>query len=686
MLNKIPRPRTRTYLAGMIIGAAFLLLARSLGLYPVVFADEYIYSKFTRLAPLGGAAVPSYLYFWIYSSTGLCGEGFLSCARLLNVLFFVLTAPFIYLLAKKITGERTALLIAALSVLGPINTYTAYFMPESLYFLCFWMFTYFALSLRREHGVLQWSSLGFFLGITALVKPHALFLMPALAIYFLVLQLQLAQGRPRANHFAQYTAFFLSAIATKVVIGFILAGPAGITLFGPSYSSVAAGSFVNADRSLDLMRLAFDNLRGHVLALTILFSVPVAHLLCCSPLFWRRGSEPRISTNIALYAALTLAVLLTVAVLFTAAVLDSGPYESSARLHMRYYNFAFPLLFLIGASQLSADAVATSTRYRVVVGVPIATMILYAAYTYLAPYSPKLVDSPELRGFTVDSAVFYFLSGASLFSLTLWIYAERTGARIFVYAFLPLAVAFSTFLANTELRQRLVPDLFDSAGTFTRQYLSKDDLSQTVVVGSEPGGLIRSLFYLDNPEASFQVIPKGSAYDLAALPAGKTWVLVIGDHSLPKDAFYQLPMDGFTLALTTCTVDFRKSVWRGVIVSSRGLSGAEPWGTWSSSDAVILEFSVPLPERFNIHLVANAFGPNAEREFVAHVGDRAIKFRLGTAREEKVLQFENMSRSRIISIDVPSPTSPKELGLSADARTLGIGLTELRIEPVRGGL
>jgi phosphoglycerol transferase len=116
------------------------------------------------------------------------------------------------------------------------------------------------------------------------------------------------------------------------------------------------------------------------------------------------------------------------------------------------------------------------------------------------------------------------------------------------------------------------------------------------------------------------------------------------------------------------------------------LSGAEPWGTWSSSDAVILEFSAPLPERFNIHLVANAFGPNAEREFVAHVGDRAIKFRLGTAPEEKVLQFENVSRSRIIRIDVPSPASPKELGLSDDPRTLGIGLTELRIEPVRGRL
>jgi len=682
MPNRILLPKTRACLAGIVIGAAFLLLARSLGLYPTVFADEYTYSKFARLVPLNGAEIPSYLYFWTYSATRLCGDGFLSCARLLNVLFFVLAAPFIYLLGKKLTGERTALLIAALSVLGPINTYTAYFMPESLYFLCFWIFTYFALSLRREHRVLHWSSLGILFGITALVKPHALFLMPALAVYFLYIQMQFTHGRPSASHVTQYAAFFLSALATKFVISFILAGRSGITFFGPSYSSVAAASILDAGRYIDLMRLALDNLRGHVLALSVLFSVAIAHLLRCSPLFLRRVSEPRTSLNVALYAALTLAVLLTVVIAFTASISGAGPYESTARLHMRYYNFAFPLLFLICASQLSADAIATSTRSRAIVGVPIGAAILYAAYTHLTPYTPSLVDSPEVRGITIEKAAFYFLSGASLFSLASWVHAERTGARIFLYIFLPLAVAISSVHVNKELTQRLVPDRFDKAGIFARQYLSSEDLARTVVVGSEPGGLFRSLYYLDNPSASLQTIPPGSAYDLSELPAGKTWALVIGDHELPKDR-YRLPMDGFTLVLANSAIDFRRSVWPGVIASSRGLSVPEPWGTWSSSDAVILEFSVPLPETFNIHLVAHAYGPNAEREFVAHVGDTEVRFTLGTLPEKKVLRFDNPSRSRIISIDVPAPTSPRELGLSADARPLGIGLTGLRIEPIR---
>ncbi len=139
-----------------------------------------------------------------------------------------------------------------------------------------------------------------------------------------------------------------------------------------------------------------------------------------------------------------------------------------------------------------------------------------------------------------------------------------------------------------------------------------------------------------------------------------------------------------TLACPTCTttVDFKKSSWPGVISSARGLSGAEPWGTWSSSDAVTLEFSEPLPEKLAVHLVARAFGPNVGKEFVAHVGDSAFRFTLAASRRRRVLEFSNPKGSKILKIDVPSPCSPKELGLSDDDRRLGIAFTELRIEPL----
>jgi phosphoglycerol transferase len=164
-----------------------------------------------------------------------------------------------------------------------------------------------------------------------------------------------------------------------------------------------------------------------------------------------------------------------------------------------------------------------------------------------------------------------------------------------------------------------------------------------------------------------------------------TGSLVVGDHSLPENSSFQLPMNGFTLARVAGkdnTVDFKKSAWPGVLSSAYGLAVPEVWGTWSLSDVVTLEFSKPLPEKFAVHLVASAFGPNVGKEFVAHVGDSGARFTLSASPEERVLEFSNPKVSKIIKIDVPSPCSPKELGLSADGRSLGIALRELRIEPL----
>ena len=79
----------------------------------------------------------SRFFFIVYRVTNYCGDGFLDCARILNVLFFVSAAPFIYLIGRQITGKKTALLIAVLSLLGPVNVYTAFFMAEAMYFYAF---------------------------------------------------------------------------------------------------------------------------------------------------------------------------------------------------------------------------------------------------------------------------------------------------------------------------------------------------------------------------------------------------------------------------------------------------------------------------------------------------------------------------------------------------------------------
>ncbi len=664
------------FLAAIVI--IFGLLFRNCGIYPVVFADEYNYSKFSRLLPLQDSVFPDYLYLVIYRLTSICGDGFLDCARILNILFFVAAMPFIYLTTRRVSTRWVASIVALLALLGPINSYTAYFMPEALYFFSFWLLTWFILRIDNTSGLRSWCFAGILLGFSAQIKPHALFLLPAIAGYILYVNRK-KEGKWMLQALRDAIIFVAFAFVAKASIGYLCAGKAGLTIFGSFYTPILTQTVSKPGQYLELLSLSIENVKGHVLAICLMFGVPIAFAIKAS--FDSAVSKEEVGAGhrVAVYALLVLVSLILVASLFTGATADVR------HLRMRYYNFALPLLLVIAASQLSFEQTTNMLKRRAIVALPIGAAILYAVYTFLVPFMPNFIDSPELSGLTSSPIVFYALSGISMAALALWVYSARAGAKIFLFLLMPLAVGFSTCDVNHELRLRVVPDVFDKAGIFAKQFLPDEELSKLVIAGSEPGGLFRSLFYLDNPKASWKTIPQGAACDLSKLPAGKEWILVIGDHPLPENTFYQLQMNGFTLARTTGanTIDFREFSWPGIISSSHGLSSAEPFGRWSSSDVVTLEFRQPLPEKFAVHLLANAFGPNIGKEFVAHVADSAVRFRLGASFEERVLEFSNPKRSKIIRIDVPSPCSPKESGLSGgDERRLGIGFRELRIEPL----
>jgi phosphoglycerol transferase len=673
----------------LLIGVAIVfvaLLVKSTGFYPIVFSDEYRYCTFSRLLPLADSDAPGYIYLAIYRLTNLCGDGFLDCARLLNTLFFVASTPFLYLTARRVCTRGVASAVALLAILGPINTYTVYYMPESLHFFGFWLFTWFVLQLDSSSRSRAWCLAGILLGLLALIKPNAILFLPAIVGYVLYINRK-QEGKWVLAAFGNASILVALAFFTKFFISYLFAGRAGLTLFGCAYAYalMATSAASQLQHCLGLLTSSLQSVKGHALGICLLFAVPIAVAMraSCNSLFCKK--ETNADQRISFYALALLTNLILVACLFTASIANSGPYETNARIHMRYYNFAFPLLLIIAGAQLSMPSIAATRKWRILVALPIGLAIIYAVCTRLAPYTPFYIDSPELRGFTAQSTVFSILSILSFFALALWVYSTRAGASVFVYAFMPLAVLFSGVYVDRDIRFRLVPDVFDKAGICTRMYLSKEDASKVVVVGSELAGLYKSLFHLDNPKATLQVISKGGECDGAKLPADKEWVLVVGDHLPLKNTLVELPMNGFTLARlrrTSAVIDFKHSTWPGIIAKARGLSYAEPWGTWSSGAVVTLQWVEPLPEKFAVRLVAQAFGPNVGKEFVAHVGDKAIRFTLGASAEARVLEFSNPKGCGTIEIDVPSPVSQKELGLGGDERKLGIGFTELRITPL----
>jgi phosphoglycerol transferase len=233
--------------------------------------------------------------------------------------------------------------------------------------------------------------------------------------------------------------------------------------------------------------------------------------------------------------------------LTTAQIVGWDPYETINRIHMRYYNFIFPLFYIIAAGGLSANTSSNTVKKYI-------TLILFSfAYLYAIVYlknyyNISFIDCPELFGFIYNNTFYKMLSFLGLFCLILWIINKNWGSKVYVFLFLPLFLIISTCNVHIELQKERLhfTDAYDRAGLFVREFLS-DDLSRLVVVGSERGGLYKTLFYFDNPKTSISELPANIPIEFAKILIDTKWILFIGEYPVLRKPLFQLSMGDYTL-------------------------------------------------------------------------------------------------------------------------------------------
>lgn len=518
------------------------------GMNAVVMADEWYYSSLSRLTAPSDASIPAYLYNAIYHATTACGTGFLDCVRLFNMVFFLASAPFIYLVGRRFLSARLASMVALLAMLGPVNSYTAYFMPESLYFCTFWVTSWAAFRFNDKPGVAPAALLGLCVGALALIKLHALFLIPSMSVFMVYASLH-GQRWDDAAAWRQIAAcvgvMLAVALGIRLGFGYLVAGKNGLSLSGTLYAAQAGNSTGQSIPLLHLLQLALFNLRGHLSALTILFAVPIAALAVHT--VERRPAIDGMASRspLVVYSALILVALLGMTVAFTAFVAGSG-YETNVRLHMRYYNFALPLLVMLGATQVGATG-NHRTWLSVVSGSALAALIIFTMATSWQPFTPSFVDSPEFRGISSRRAAFFILGAISLLSVAAWMRRRDLGARIFLFGFMPLYVATASINIDHEVRAGGATNDFDRAGIAARQLLTNAQRDKLAIVGTDVSGMFRTRFHIDNIRAWQQTAPQNAPIDLAALPAGTAWLLLLGNYPTPAGAAVRAHGSGFTL-------------------------------------------------------------------------------------------------------------------------------------------
>lgn len=518
------------YLAPIIIFG--LLLFRSASIFPVV-ADEYVYNLYTRQLPLVISKIPNFLYLWIYSHTNFCGESFLSCGKIFNSLFFSLSAPFIYMSSRRYCKTSISLFIAALGMLSPVNSYTAYYMPESLYFLTFWITAWYLLGITYTYKYYQIFLLGCLTGIMSLVKPHAIFLLAPITVYLWVL----IRNENLFKECAKALILILTGFTlVKISLGYVIAGNNGITLFGKAYGDILNSS-MNSALSISTIELVLRNIFGHFESLIILFGLPLTLI------FYNSINSIKSSENI---NKLDLLILMLLATLILLTSIFTVINDNSLRLHMRYYDFMFPLIYISISNNYYSNEKYNNKLLILIISILILTGV-YALKSKMLPYMPDFVDAPDLSGlleYKNNRVIQIF----GLLIIILFLAAKNKANRIYFYIFLPLITLLPAYNVNSILMKYRDASVYIKAGLFLNYYMAPNDLYDTVIVGADSGQLYLENLMIKNRGVTMQPLPKVN-YDIKDVPPGKKWILLVGDYEFSKDYFILESQDNLAFKL-----------------------------------------------------------------------------------------------------------------------------------------
>ena len=673
-------PRARIAFGLLLAGAIAYLATRNIGIHPIIFADEWYYSKMARLMPLAEALVPSYLYLWLFSASTACGPDFLECVRAGNLLFYAGAAPFLYLTARRYLDGAWPAAIALLSLLAPLNIYTVFFMPEATYYFGFCVLSWAMLAHPDRPLLRQGLAGGAILGLMSLVKVHALFILPALCLY-LVYASWHAHGAWFLRAMVAAAVAVALTFAIKFGLGYLLAGDAALSILGSFYGGASSAG---SGRSLaSLLAPGFVSFRGHLMALAMLLGLPLAILLLgvCTQVVRKRG-EP--GNPLLVYTFLMLGAAAGMTVVYAATVAHVGNNEG-LRLHMRYYSFTFPLLWIVAALAMRRDP-GGPQWLRWTLAATLAAVLAFA-FVKLRTYVIIAIDAPDLAALRADSRIGAAALAAplalQLALLALWAVRGQRAARLFMLVFLPLSLLIGQLGVASFLDAYRAPSVGDRAGKLVRQMVPPGERGLVTVANVDMQQIMRAQFHIDNPDTRIMQMDGHVPLEEYNLPLDQRWLLVMGPHALPASADVAYRDPEFVLlrlpppSAEVARIRLSQPDDPAVVESFEGLSGAEPWGRWSDGERVTLRFTRPLPRKVGVMLSGHAFGDNATLPFRMRIGSVEKEFRLGAGVQAISLRFDTDGAQRAIEITVPHPVSPAALGQGVDTRRLGIALGEV---------
>ena len=537
--------RDKTYLPNVTLMQHALSLLAFIGIVtfqtirlqpaqPTLLQDEYVYSVGTKY---GGAAEAArfgnFLYFELYQLTAYCGPEFYTCARNINAFWFVFLLVSLFVFSLRFFSWLPATAIVCGVGLGPLALYSSLYMPEMMYFalstagLVFFLF-YLETSLEGYRILLGAAFAA--IAMASLVKPHATFLALGMLTYLIVFETIEAVKRRGSNRFGSYLWAAFTFLFTKLSLGWLLAGSAGITIFGNSYTKALVDFFgdllrqitpegsgvqdglvpLNSNTAANESLLAnLDVLFSHFwisLLVAIILGGPLLASLVVSKNAFRFGVGS---------AVLYLYIFMAVVVSLFAAHLTGNGDDHSDRLLLRYFEFLLPLIFIIGLA-VASESVAKGGRRYIAFGISALSIVL--AFTALQDRTWIIADSAYLFGLfqSPDGSWFW---AVVLAALTYFVFINLSIRKLSLWLVFTVGAAG---LGQIAIQQQLKLNGFMIASDYAGQYVYENypglDGDRIVVLGSDRKLVEAAMFRIDKPGIEFRLFQPGSFLDANSVP------------------------------------------------------------------------------------------------------------------------------------------------------------------------
>ena len=550
-------------ITGLTFGVlAFWVFSRVANINPAILQDEFVYTYSSRRIGYWDQTPAydfgNYLFNFIYSSTLLCGDSFYTCGKVLNLFFFSAFVFTLLLIALRYLPFWWSLGFAVIVYLSPLSVYVSMYLPESLYFFLI-ASSVLVLSYALESDSWRhWLIAGALLGAAGLAKPHALISLMAIGIFVFIYSLgKRPIWRPMVIRGFSFLGGYL---ALRLSLGFALAGPKALDVFGAYGASSGVGDLVGSVATGDLEQTESLVGAGSVEGALGLFPIQIvthtnsvlallgasvaAILLVVIMVAVKRQANP--AESFVLLTAVWLGVMVVSIVLFTGWVTGSGD-DHTTRILLRYYDFIFPIVGLASLVAIHRASLLEAKLWQRWLAAALPVTVSGLAFSgFFGTLTIQIADAPNLAGLVSERFSFdgvSVLGFAALLMLAFYPQFFKFGLA----AALTFTFSVTGFFAQEQYSlARGADSPADTAGQYIAANYPLEVREQIAILASSRFDARIASLWMDADNELVLAMP-GSNIPTETFIEEPTMVLVLGDFSLEQETSLVVEGEGFSL-------------------------------------------------------------------------------------------------------------------------------------------